>query len=79
MLTGNWEGILNFVLLLPIRRAVLWFVFSKPSDQLKDSLAYTKAKGYLISEWNFGVFKSPKKPTKFITDLSPSFIGQKSV
>ena len=22
-------------------------------------------KGQLISEWNFGVFKSPKKPTKF--------------
>ena len=25
----------------------------------------TGAKGQLISEWNFGVFKSPKKPTKF--------------
>ena len=22
-------------------------------------------KGQLISEWHFGVFKSPKKPTKF--------------
>ena len=36
-------------------------------------------KGQLISEWNFGVFKSPKKPTKFLTDFCPSFIGQKSV
>ena len=33
----------------------------------------------LISEWNFGVFKSPKKPTKFLTDFCPSFIEQKSV
>ena len=29
-------------------------------------------KGQLISEWNFGVFKSPKKPTKFLTDFCPS-------
>ena len=32
------------------------------------------AKGQLISEWNFGVFKSPKKSTKFLTDFCPSFI-----
>ena len=37
------------------------------------------AKGQLISEWNFGVFKSPKKPSKFLTDFCPSFIGQKSL
>ena len=36
-------------------------------------------KSQLISEWNFGVFKSPKNPTKFLTDFFPSFIGQKSV
>ena len=36
-------------------------------------------KGQLISEWNFGIFKSPKKPTKFLTDFCPSFIWQKSV
>ena len=30
-------------------------------------------KGQLISEWNFGVFKSPKKSTKFLTDFFPSF------
>ena len=23
------------------------------------------AEGQLIAEWNFGVFKSPKKPSKF--------------
>ena len=28
-------------------------------------------KGQLISEWNFGVFKSPKKPTKFETNFCP--------
>ena len=26
-------------------------------------------KGQLISEWNFGVFKSPKKPTKFHSEI----------
>ena len=36
-------------------------------------------KGQLISVWIFGVFKSPQKPTKFLTDFCPSFIGQKSV
>ena len=35
-------------------------------------------KGQLISEWNFGVFKSPQKPTKYLPDFCPSFIGQKS-
>ena len=38
---------------------------------------YTKVQ--LISEWNFGVFKSPKKATKYLTDFCPSFIGKKSV
>ena len=28
-------------------------------------------KGHLISEWNFGVFKSPKKPTKFFPGFLP--------
>ena len=36
-------------------------------------------KGQLISEWIFSIFKSPKKPTKFLTDFCPGFIGQKSV
>ena len=35
-------------------------------------------KGQLISEWNFGVFKNPKKPTKFLADFCPMF-GQKSL
>ena len=30
------------------------------------------AKGQIISELNFGVFKSPKKPTKFLIDFCPS-------
>ena len=28
-------------------------------------MIFTIGKGQLISEWHFGVFKSPKKPTKF--------------
>ena len=28
-------------------------------------------KGQLISEWNFSIFKSPKKPTKFFRDYCP--------
>ena len=35
-------------------------------------------KGQLISEWIFGVFKSPKKPTKFYQDFCPMKLGQKS-
>ena len=31
-------------------------------------------KGQFISEWNFGVLKSPKKATKFLTNFCPSFI-----
>ena len=27
------------------------------------------SKSQLILEWNFGVFKSPKNPTKFLTDF----------
>ena len=34
------------------------------------------SKCQLISEWNFGVFKSPQIPTKFLTDFCPCFIGQ---
>ena len=36
-------------------------------------------KGQLISELNVGVFKFPKKPTKFYTDFCPMKLGQKSV
>ena len=36
-------------------------------------------KGQLISELNFSVFKSPKKPTKFYQDFCPMKLGQKSV
>ena len=38
-----------------------------------------EAKGQIISEWNFGVFKSPKKSTQFKTDFCPMKVGQKSV
>ena len=37
------------------------------------------AKGQLISEWIFGVSKSPKNPTKFLTDFFPMKVGQESV
>ena len=36
------------------------------------------SKGQLISEWNFGEFKSSKKWTFFLRDFCPSLIGQKS-
>ena len=36
-------------------------------------------KGQLISEWSFGVFKSPKKPTKSLSDFCPMKLGHKSV
>ena len=36
-------------------------------------------KGQLISEWICGVFKSPKKPTKFLSDFCPMKLGHKSV
>ena len=36
-------------------------------------------KGQLISEWIFGVFKSPKKPTNFLTDVCLMTLGLKSV
>ena len=29
-----------------------------------DAHVWVDDKGQLISEWNFGIFKSPKKPTK---------------
>ena len=39
---------------------------------------YILHKGQLISEWNFGAFKSPKKPTKFLADFCPSLVEMKS-
>ena len=51
----------------------LWS-WSKFSSRSKIIPVNNKIKGQLISEWNFGVFKSPKKPTKFLTDFCPSFI-----
>ena len=39
-------------------------------------MVWTKCQ--LISEWNFGEFKSPKKLTFFLNDFCPSLIGQKS-
>ena len=35
------------------------------SEIVSNDVPHCLAKGQLISEWNFGVFKSPKKPTKF--------------
>ena len=39
--------------------------------------SFVVSKGQLISEWNFGVFKSSKKTTKFLTGFCPSFIVKK--
>ena len=35
------------------------------------------SKGQLISEWIFGVFKSSKKPTTFLTDFCPMKLVKK--
>ena len=43
----------------------------KPQD------TYLPSKGRLISVRNFGVFKSPKKSTKFYQDFYPIKLGQK--
>ena len=47
----------------------------KSGDQLRLNPTHRslrgKPKGQLISEWIFGVFKSPKKPTKFFDRFLP--------
>ena len=40
-------------------------------------LSTISIKGQLISELNFDVFKSPKKPTKVYTDFCPLKLGKK--
>ena len=40
-------------------------VFSSYNRMTQMNSNGLRFKGQLISEWNFGVFKSPKKPTKF--------------
>ena len=42
--------------------------------ELIDFELIMNVKGQLISELNFGVFKSPKETTKFWTDFCPGFI-----
>ena len=57
---------------LPIFSSILWV--------LCNLQVLGRPKGQLVSEWNFRVFKSPRKPTKFLTDFCPNFIEkQKSV
>ena len=36
------------------------------------------SKGQLISEGNFGIFKSPKEQTKFLTDFFLSLISHRT-
>ena len=54
-----------------------YLVIDDMNHEINISFKFTK--GQLISKWNFGVFKSPKKPTKFLTDFCPLKLGQKSV
>ena len=51
---------------------------SNPKSPHLHTFKHTCAKGQLISEWHFGFFKSPKKPTNFYQDFCPNVIGQKS-
>ena len=55
-------------------------IFQKSSGDKKGVWQFTWiiTKGHLISEWTFWAFKSPKKSTNFLTNLCPSFMGQKS-
>ena len=55
-------------------------IFQKSSGDKKGVWQFTWiiTKGHLISEWTFWAFKSPKKSTNFLTNLCPSFLGQKS-
>ena len=46
-------------------------------SSLKIHITYLHSKGRLISVRNFGVFKSPKKSTKFYQDFYPIKLGQK--
>ena len=46
----------------------IWFLQSEKEMQGKAVCSIYQSetdKGQLTSEWNFGVIKSPKKPTKF--------------
>ena len=59
---------------------------SKANESLRESRPREKqnfspraTKGQLISEWSFGVFKFPKKPTKFLSDFCPMKLGHKFV
>ena len=53
---------------------------SRPREKQKKHWVRPRAtKGQLISGWSFGVFKSPKKPTKFLSDFCPMKLGHKSV
>ena len=46
----------------------------KRNLQLKSGVIYLPLKGQLISELNFGVFKSPIKPTNFYQDFYPILV-----
>ena len=78
--------------MLEFETMVYWIITAKklpkiPMPDSKKSITLSRSdrriwwqfKGQLISEWTFGAYKSPKEPTKFLTDFSPSFIGHKSV
>ena len=47
----------------------LWHEWDKKASIHQTSMQYTK--GQLISKCPFGVFKSPKKPTKFFPGFLP--------
>ena len=47
------------------KKSSKWRENSNERVDQNSSIEEENTKGQLISEWNFGVFKSPKKPTKF--------------
>ena len=52
---------------------MLKFMFSKKATKFEEifTVDLTLCKGQLISKCSFGVFKSPKKPTKFFPGFLP--------
>ena len=54
-------------------------LFWNETEIFRTDFYKTFLKGQLISEWNFGFFKSPKKPTKYLPDYCLMKLGQKSV
>ena len=70
-----WRILTPSTFFLPIRCkhkwAERWQIAEKTTSPIKSGWL-SLGKSQLISEWNFSVFKSPRKATKFWTDFYPT-------